>query len=61
MLAIWHSYWLLVHNWCANSLADLNPHWNDDKIFNECRAFTIAVYQHIIYDEWLPVVIGILL
>ena len=28
---------------------------NDEWVFNRARQFTIATYQHIVYDEWLPI------
>ena len=27
----------------------------DEWLFNRARQFTIATYQHIVYDEWLPI------
>lgn len=46
------------HNWIAKSLAEYYRNWDDDKLFFEARRIMIAVYQHIIYDEWLPLVLG---
>ena len=35
---------------------NLGGKWLDDEfIFNRARHFTIATYQHIVYDEWMPV------
>lgn len=58
MLAIMHSLFYLLHNFIAKELASINPCWDNDKLFYESRRITIACYQHIVYYEWLPLVIG---
>jgi peroxidase len=49
---------LRFHNLCATELGKLSPYWGDDKLFEECRRITIAVFQHITYTEYLPMVLG---
>ena len=46
------------HNRIAGLLSDMHPDWNDEKLFQEARKIAIAEYQHIVYGEWLPVVLG---
>ena len=57
-LAAMHTIWLREHNRIASELSRLNPRWSDDKIYQEARKINLAEYQHIIFKEWLPIIIG---
>ncbi|XP_055325439.1 peroxidase-like [Sitodiplosis mosellana] len=53
-----HSLFYRFHNLIATNLGAVNPHWSNDDIFFETRRIVIAYYQHIIYYDWLPLVLG---
>lgn len=55
MMAIIH---LREHNRLAGALMQINPHWSDERLFEEARRINIATYQHITFYEWLPHLLG---
>jgi hypothetical protein len=46
------------HNAIATQLAQANPTWTDDQLFQEARKLNIAEYQNIIYTQYLPALLG---
>merc|ERR1719483_1994207 len=57
-LTAYHTVWLREHNRLAVELKYLNPHWNDEKLYQEAKKILTAEMQHITYNEWLPIVLG---
>lgn len=57
-LATLHFIFIREHNRLARELKKINPHWCDDRIFEEARKINAAILQHIGYYQYLPEVLG---
>jgi len=57
-LTVLHTLWMREHNRLAKLLSYVNPHWDDERIFQEARKIVTASIQHITYAEWLPALLG---
>jgi len=58
LLATIHTLWVRNHNLLAKELAIVNPHWNDETLFQEARHINQAQIQHVNNNEFLPMVLG---
>ena len=46
------------HNYWADRLAEDNPDWDDDQLYDAARSIVEYELQQITYNEWLPHLIG---
>ena len=46
------------HNAIAAQLQQSHPTWTDEQLYQEARKLNIAEYQSIVYNEWIPAVLG---
>lgn len=57
-LATVHTLMMREHNRVASELHKLNNFWADERLYQEARRIVTAKFQHIVYSEWLPIVLG---
>ncbi|KAL0271442.1 UNVERIFIED_CONTAM: hypothetical protein PYX00_008538 [Menopon gallinae] len=53
-----YTIWVREHNRIAKELSQINPHWDDETLYQEARKIVIAQIQHITYKNWIPLVLG---
>ncbi|ESO91011.1 hypothetical protein LOTGIDRAFT_163527 [Lottia gigantea] len=57
-LATLHTMFHREHNRICGWLSRYNPHWGDERVYQEARKISGAMLQHITYSEWLPILLG---
>ncbi|CAG0923743.1 unnamed protein product [Notodromas monacha] len=53
-----HLLWDREHDRIAMELQKLHPTWSDERVFQEARRITVAIYQHIFLNEYIPTIFG---
>eukprot|EP00737_Agarophyton_chilense_P001237 gb/GEZJ01001381.1/.p1 GENE.gb/GEZJ01001381.1/~~gb/GEZJ01001381.1/.p1 ORF type:complete len:569 (+),score=72.09 gb/GEZJ01001381.1/:318-2024(+) len=53
-----HTIFLREHNLICSLLEDAFPNMTSGSMYETARAINIAQYQKIIYEEWLPAILG---
>lgn len=57
-LAVMHTLFVREHNFQAERIAQDNPDWTGDEIYEQARALVAAQMQVITYEEFLPALLG---
>ncbi|EFX87909.1 hypothetical protein DAPPUDRAFT_42141, partial [Daphnia pulex] len=57
-LSVLHTVMVREHNRIAGQLQTLNRQWDDERLYMTSRKITGAIWQHVIYNEYLPRVLG---
>ena len=58
-LTVLETLFVRNHNRLATELQQLHPDWSDEQLYQKARKLNIAEYQSIVYNEWIPAVLGI--
>ena len=53
-----YTLFIREHNRIASELISRNLQWSDETTFQEARRILIAIYQNIVYKEFLPLTVG---
>ncbi|XP_037503228.2 chorion peroxidase [Rhipicephalus sanguineus] len=53
-----HTTFLRQHNRIAGFLGQLNIRLSDEEIFQRTKRIVECQFQHIVYSEWLPIIVG---
>ena len=53
-----HTLFYREHNRVVAILASLNPQWDGERLYQEARRIVVAEWQHLVYYEYLPKILG---
>jgi len=51
---------LRLHNLLCDELKNINPLWEDEQLYQEAKKILTGMYQHVTYNEFLPILVGML-
>lgn len=58
VLTSFHTLFLREHNRLCDELIEAFPSWKDERVFGMARKINIAQFQKVVYDEFLPSMMG---
>lgn len=50
--------WMREHNRVTDFFIKINGHWSDERLYQESRRVVIAEMQHVVYNEFVPLLLG---
>lgn len=53
-----HTIMMRNHNRIAKELNIRHPSLNDEQLFQKAKSINVDIYQRIVFDEWMPIVLG---
>lgn len=57
-VTIMYTIFLRSHNQISQKLKQMNPRWDDNRLFSVAKDINIAIYQKFVYNDWANVVLG---
>lgn len=57
-LTAMHTIWMREHNHWAKVISSAKRSWSNDQVYWKARQVVIAEMQKVIYEEWLPALLG---
>lgn len=57
-IAVTSTSLLRLHNVLCDELREINPSWDDERTYQEARRILIGMYQHVTYNEYIPIILG---
>lgn len=53
-----YTMFLRSHNRIARRIHKMKSTWKDERIFDTAKRINTAIYQKILFSEWLPIILG---
>ena len=57
-LNLLHTLFVRFHNYCTFKIREVNPLWTDEKLYRMCKKILISIYHIIVYNEYIPLLLG---
>lgn len=53
-----HTIWVREHNHWVDELRAEHPHWSEQELFDAAKIMVEAEMQNVVWNEWLPLLLG---